>query len=76
MITLPIDHIILWLTILPLLALAGIWFFYILRYRSRKPQAPRSIFYCASCGAVYIDDRDVPMAPCPRCGQGNERLRR
>jgi len=34
------------------------------------------IYRCDVCEHVYGDDRDVPLARCPRCGCLNEAVRR
>ena len=34
------------------------------------------IYRCEVCEHVYGDDRDVPLARCPRCGCLNEAVKR
>ena len=34
------------------------------------------IYRCQVCEHVYVDDRDVPLARCPRCGCLNDAVRR
>jgi rRNA maturation endonuclease Nob1 len=36
----------------------------------------RRIYRCQVCVHVYVDDRDVPLARCPRCGCLNDAVRR
>ena len=44
---------------------------------ARRAQERRTrIYRCAVCTHVYVDDRDVPLARCPRCGCLNEAIRR
>lgn len=40
-----------------------------------RPSRTR-IYRCASCGHVYVDGRDVPLARCERCGFMNEAVKR
>ncbi|HBA83301.1 MAG TPA: hypothetical protein DCZ95_04320 [Verrucomicrobia bacterium] len=36
----------------------------------------QNIYRCSGCGHVYVDDRDVPLARCNRCGIMNEAVKR
>ena len=59
-----------------LVAVFGGWLYYGLRLRApgRPPQS--RIYRCSACGHVYAEDRDRPMARCPRCGAMNEAVKR
>lgn len=69
------------LMLLPLtLTLAAIllgWLFYTVRDSAwQTPVARARIYRCAVCTHVYVDNRDVPLARCRRCGCLNEAIRR
>lgn len=69
-----------WITVLLLLHLLpvfGIGMYYSIRRYWRLPRntAHTSIFRCTMCGHVYIENRNVPMAECGRCGHMNESIR-
>lgn len=74
MIALPLHQLLLAWTAVHLLAIGIAWSFYALRSRVRAGAFKRSIFHCGGCGYIYLDDRDRPMAPCPRCQTQNDRI--
>lgn len=46
------------------------------RMARRAQERGTRIYRCEICSHVYVDDRDVPLARCPRCGCLNEAVRR
>ena len=71
-----IAHMIL----IPLFfALAGIffcWLYYVMRRPARHRVGTANIYRCQICYHVYLDQRDVPLSRCPRCGCLNEAVKR
>ncbi len=63
------------LTGLIFVAAAGI--FYGARSSRQYSQAGRkkSVYQCTACHKLYITQHDVPMAPCPRCGEMNDMIK-
>jgi hypothetical protein len=64
----------------PVFTLVGIlaaWLYYASRVLwPLKPLAESRVYRCQSCGHVYVDARDIPMARCPQCDQFNEAVKR
>jgi len=51
--------------------------YYSVRRFQRMPRHRSApfIFRCSVCGHVYLDDRNVPMAECGKCGNMNENVK-
>ena len=64
----------------PVFTLVGLfaaWIYYSNRVQwPQKPLADGRLYRCSSCGHVYVEARDVPMARCPKCDHLNEAVRR
>jgi hypothetical protein len=53
------------------------WMYYTFLHRSCRVVRTRSrIYRCSVCENVYVEERDVPLARCPRCGHNNQAIRR
>jgi hypothetical protein len=52
------------------------WLYYGIRSTARSLSAGSRIYRCRVCEHVYLEERDVPLARCPRCGCLNEAIRR
>ena len=77
MIKFPLPYVLLIPLAFTLAALLAAWLYYALRQGRSVPRPARSrIYRCTGCGHVYMDERDVPLARCPRCGDMNEAVRR
>ncbi|MBN1267981.1 MAG: hypothetical protein JXB04_00185 [Kiritimatiellae bacterium] len=58
-------------------AVMACWLYYGLRRgTARRDASGERIYRCTVCRHVYVDDRDVPLARCPRCGCLNEAVKR
>mgnify|MGYP003593315683 CR=1 FL=1 len=57
------------------LLLGGLYYAARSRRMEASPARPR-IYRCSVCGHVYVDERDVPLARCARCGTMNEAVKR
>lgn len=77
MISLPLPHLLLFVLALNLLLVFLVSAYYSARRRSplKGRKTPR-IYRCGTCGHVYVDPRDIPLAECARCGTMNEAVRR
>ena len=64
----------------PVFALVGLfiaWIYYTARTRwTRQPFDGGRLYRCSTCGHVYVEARDLPMARCPECNHLNESVRR
>ena len=51
--------------------------YYSVKWYRRLPRHRTApfIFRCSVCGHVYLDDRNVPMAECTKCGNMNENVK-
>lgn len=72
-----ISAVILLPTALALGAVVVLWIQHMVRdgMLRRRPRR-NAIYRCESCGHVYDDSRNVPLATCRRCGTLNEAVRR
>jgi Zn finger protein HypA/HybF involved in hydrogenase expression len=59
------------LAVLAIIVAAGIYNA-IRRWAMRVEPTPTRIFRCANCAHPYLDDHDLELARCPRCGTENE----
>lgn len=60
-----------------LVGLFGAWIYYSAYAKgSNSSLSEGRLYRCSACGHVYAEDRDVPMARCPRCDRFNEAVRR
>ncbi len=50
--------------------------YYAVRQPPRVKAGHARIYRCTVCRHVYVDERDVPLARCPRCGCLNEAVKR
>ncbi|MDR0993412.1 MAG: hypothetical protein LBN38_02440 [Verrucomicrobiota bacterium] len=69
-----------WFLLVLLVHLAGIFvlsIYYAVRRFRRLPHRREAsfVFRCSSCGHVYFDRRNVPMAECEKCGAMNENIK-
>ena len=77
MIEVSTPNLILIPFLLSLVILMGCTMYYSARRTARRVRERRArIYRCEVCKHVYVDDRDVPLARCPRCGCLNEAIRR
>lgn len=53
----------------------GAWILSESRRRRREHLAFRTVLRCSMCGFEFEDHTAGAIAPCPRCGTLNERLR-
>ena len=67
---------LLWLTLVPWLGVMCCGAYYALRRPATHLPHPARLYRCPACVHVYEDRRNVPLAPCPRCGHPNEPIRR
>jgi hypothetical protein len=51
-------------------------YYTLVRFARGVRERSTRIYRCQVCEHVYVDDRDVPLARCPRCGCLNEAVRR
>ena len=60
-----------------LVALIACGVYYAQRFGGARSQPTgQHIYRCTGCGHVYVDDRDVPLARCERCGRMNDAVKR
>lgn len=72
-----LPHLILVPFVFTLLALFGVALYYAaFRPVTARRRARGRIYRCASCAHVYVFERDVPLARCPRCACLNEAVKR
>ena len=70
------------LFLIPMLVLLLALLLVTVYYKLRGPRQHRrfrlnpSVFRCGFCTKVYLDQRPVPVAKCPDCGQINDPIRR
>ena len=62
---------------LPVLGLFGfLWAYYDRRDRALYDAERRKItFHCIRCDQLYTEKTGTDMAPCPKCGHANTRLK-
>ncbi|MFH0880285.1 MAG: hypothetical protein V2A34_11280 [Lentisphaerota bacterium] len=77
MIKFSLPFLLLIPMVFTLVMLMAGWLYYAIRQGKtiRRPTRSR-IYRCLGCGHVYVDERDVPLARCPRCSGMNEAVRR
>jgi len=51
---------------------AAYWAYYRLLKSNKHTRSETILFRCEQCRHVYVDDRDVPTARCPRCRRIND----
>ena len=77
MITVSISNLIFIPLLFSLLILLGCHVYYTAIRLAHGVRERRSrIYRCQVCEHVYVDDRDLPLARCPRCGCLNDAVRR
>ena len=77
MIPVSIPFFFFILLFLALVVLFTCWLYYAFKQRATEERRTHNrIYRCASCGHVYLDALDLPMASCPRCAHMNESIRR
>lgn len=77
MIEVSLPHLILIPLVFNLAIILSCWMYYHFAHHSRRVVRTRSrIYRCSVCENVYVEERDVPLARCPRCGHNNEAIRR
>jgi hypothetical protein len=54
--------------------LCGLYYF-VKDRPEKKPAGKTRAYYCRACGHIYGDERNVPVAPCPRCATMNEAVK-
>lgn len=70
------------LFVAPLTAALAVMFGVMVAYAAARERGERALrrrerlYACGSCGHVYVDRRDVPLAACPRCRTMNEAVKR
>ena len=72
-VTLPILVLIYLVCLLA--TVFGAWLLYGWNRHRSERHAFRHILRCTRCGFEFEDKSDATLAPCPRCGGMNERLR-
>jgi len=60
----------------PLILLLAAYLFYRWYHPLPKPAPKAKIYRCVVCQYVYIDQRNVPLSRCGRCGCLNEAIKR
>lgn len=77
MIEVELPHLVLIPLVFNLAIIMACWMYYTFIHRSGGVARTRSrIYRCNVCANVYVEERDVPLARCPRCGHNNEAIRR
>lgn len=77
MIEVSLDHVILIPFVIALLVLFGLALYYALfRPAVGRRKTRARIYRCSACAHVYVYERDVPLARCPRCACLNEAVKR
>lgn len=72
-----LQHLILVPFVLTLLVIFGLALYYAaFRPVTSRRRASAKIYRCSACAHVYVFDRDVPLARCPRCACLNEAVKR
>lgn len=68
------SNLIFWApAVFALVTLFIAWIYYASRNRwTDKPLHDGRLYRCATCGRVYVEPRQVPMARCPHCARLNE----
>jgi hypothetical protein len=62
--------------IFTLVGLLACWLYYAFRHPLGEKPARVKIYRCQVCEHVYLDQREVPLARCSRCGCLNEAVKR
>lgn len=67
-------NLVFWVPpVFALVALFGAWIYYAAREDwPDKPHRQGRLYRCSTCGRVYVEPRQVPMARCPHCDRLNE----
>lgn len=77
MMQVSLEHMILVPFLITLLALFAFALYYALfRPAVGRPRTRARIYRCSACAHVYVYERDVPLARCPRCACLNEAVKR
>ena len=77
MIEVSLPYLVLIPLVFNLAIIWACWMYYTFAHRAGRPVRTRSrIYRCSVCENVYVEERDVPRARCPRCGHNNQALRR